>query len=104
MAQSVLSLVNTDPNKPARVTVKIQGAAAKKISARVLTTDAMNAHNTFEAPETGETGGLQRWQAQGRLVGVRPAVEVRGRRYPELRKESLRTWLTSSSPCCSRPR
>ena len=47
----VLSLVNTDPNKPARVTVKIQGAAAKKINARVLTTDAMNAHNTFDSPE-----------------------------------------------------
>jgi len=48
----VLSLVNTDPNKPARVTVKIQGATTKKISARVLTTETMNAHNTFEAPET----------------------------------------------------
>lgn len=48
----VLSLVNTDPNRPARVSVKIQGAAAKKISARVLTTDAMNAHNTFDSPET----------------------------------------------------
>jgi len=47
----VLSLVNTDPNKPARVTVKIQGATAKKISARVLTTDAMNTHNTFDSPE-----------------------------------------------------
>ena len=47
----VLSLVNTDPNKPARVTVKIQGAVAKKINARVLTTDAMNAHNTFDSPE-----------------------------------------------------
>ena len=47
----VLALVNTDPNKPARVTVRIQGSAAKKISARVLTTGAMNAHNTFEAPD-----------------------------------------------------
>jgi alpha-N-arabinofuranosidase len=47
----VLALVNTDPNKPARVTVKVQGSAAKKISARVLTTGAMNAHNTFEAPD-----------------------------------------------------
>ena len=34
----VLSLVNTDPNKPARVTAKISGAAAKKMIARVLTT------------------------------------------------------------------
>jgi len=47
----LLALVNTDPNRPARVTVKIQGAAAKKISARVLTTEAMNAHNTFEQPD-----------------------------------------------------
>jgi alpha-N-arabinofuranosidase len=31
--------------------VKIQGAVAKKINARVLTTDAMNAHNTFDSPE-----------------------------------------------------
>jgi len=48
----VLALVNTDANKPARVSVKVQGAAAKKISARVLTTDAMNAHNTFDKPDT----------------------------------------------------
>ncbi len=48
----VLALVNADANKPARVSVKVQGAAAKKISARVLTTDAMNAHNTFDKPDT----------------------------------------------------
>jgi len=47
----VLSLVNTDPNKPARVTAKIAGASPSKISATVLTTPAMNAHNTFEKPD-----------------------------------------------------
>jgi alpha-N-arabinofuranosidase len=47
----VVSLVNTDPNKPARVTVKVSGAQAKKLTARILTTGAMNAHNTFEKPE-----------------------------------------------------
>jgi alpha-L-arabinofuranosidase len=46
-----LALVNTNPGQPARVTVKVQGLAAKKISARVLTTEAMNAHNTFDKPE-----------------------------------------------------
>jgi alpha-N-arabinofuranosidase len=46
----VLSLVNTDPNKPARVTVKITGASASKVSATVLTTPAMNSHNTFDQP------------------------------------------------------
>jgi alpha-N-arabinofuranosidase len=57
----VLSLVNTDPNKPARVTTRLSGTAAKKMSARILTTPAMNAHNTFDAPNTVQpatfTGG-----------------------------------------------
>jgi alpha-N-arabinofuranosidase len=47
----VLALVNADPNKPAQVTTKISGAAAKRMTARILTTDAMNRHNTFDDPE-----------------------------------------------------
>jgi alpha-L-arabinofuranosidase len=47
----VLSLVNTDPNRAARVSVKFAGTSASKISARVLTTPAMNTHNTFEKPD-----------------------------------------------------
>jgi alpha-N-arabinofuranosidase len=46
----VFALVNTDPNKPARVSTKIAGGTAKKISARILTTPAMNTHNTFDQP------------------------------------------------------
>ena len=46
----VLALVNTDPNKPARVTAKVAGAAKTKITARVLTAGAMNTHNTFDKP------------------------------------------------------
>ncbi len=48
----VLALVNADPNKPARVTVKYVDAAPKSASARVLTAPAMNTHNTFDQPET----------------------------------------------------
>jgi alpha-N-arabinofuranosidase len=48
----VLALVNTDPNNAARVTTKIAGATAKKMSARILTAPAMNTHNTFAAPNT----------------------------------------------------
>jgi len=44
--------VNTDPGKPARVTTKFAGATPSKIDARVLTSAAMNAHNTFNAPNT----------------------------------------------------
>jgi alpha-N-arabinofuranosidase len=34
------------------VTVNIAGAKAGRISARLLTTPAMNTHNTFEKPDT----------------------------------------------------
>ena len=61
----VLSLVNADPNKPARVTAKISGAAAKKMSARVLTTPAMNAHNTFDAPNAVQPAALTGGKAKG---------------------------------------
>jgi len=61
----VLSLVNTDPNKPARVTAKISGAAAKKMSARVLTTPAMNAHNTFDAPNAVQPATFTGGKAKG---------------------------------------
>jgi alpha-N-arabinofuranosidase len=63
----VLSLVNTDANRPARVTVKIAGADTSKITARVLTTPAMNTHNTFEKPDTvapvAFTGGKKKGDA-----------------------------------------
>ena len=63
----VLSLVNTDPNKPARVTVNIKGANASKLSARLLTTPAMNTHNTFEKPDSvapvAFTGGKKKGDA-----------------------------------------
>ena len=47
----LIALVNTDPAKPARVTAKITGQSPKTLNARVLTTAAMNTHNTFDAPD-----------------------------------------------------
>jgi alpha-L-arabinofuranosidase len=61
----VLSLVNADPNKPARVTAKIAGAAAKKMSARILTTEAMNAHNTFDKPNAVQPAAYTRGKVRG---------------------------------------
>jgi len=42
-----LSLVNTDPFKPAHVTTNLTGSA----NGRILTGPAMDSHNTFEAPD-----------------------------------------------------
>jgi alpha-N-arabinofuranosidase len=47
-----LSLVNTDPNRPAQVTCKLVGFAARQVAGRVLTAGAVNAINTFDAPTT----------------------------------------------------
>lgn len=47
-----VSLCNLNPNRPAEVTCDLQGAKAQKISGRVLTATEMNAHNTFDQPDT----------------------------------------------------
>jgi alpha-N-arabinofuranosidase len=63
----LIALVNADPMKPARVTAKITGQSPKTINARILTTEAMNAHNTFDAPDTVHptafTGGKRKGDA-----------------------------------------
>ena len=44
-----LSLVNAHPHESITITTTIAGHAAKSVSGRVLTADAMNARNTFDA-------------------------------------------------------
>jgi alpha-N-arabinofuranosidase len=46
-----LALVNTNPNKAADVAVNIPGQSVKAVKGRVLTAAAMDAHNTFTAPQ-----------------------------------------------------
>jgi alpha-N-arabinofuranosidase len=45
-----LSLANTSLAEAVTLTVKLAGLAPKSVAGRVLTATAMNAHNTFEAP------------------------------------------------------
>jgi len=47
-----LSFVNTSPRDAAAVSCKIRGTARAAVTGRILTADAMNALNTFAAPET----------------------------------------------------
>lgn len=48
----VIGLTNLDPHTPASVSAVINGAQVGKVQGEVLTADAMDAHNTFEKPET----------------------------------------------------
>jgi alpha-L-arabinofuranosidase len=45
-----LSLANTSPSQAATLSVKLAGVSPKSVSGRVLTAAAMDAHNTFDAP------------------------------------------------------
>jgi alpha-N-arabinofuranosidase len=47
-----VSLVNLNPNAGTRVTIRLTGVSGSRVSGRVLTAPAMNAHNTFDAPNT----------------------------------------------------
>ncbi len=47
-----VTLCNLDPNHPVDVVGDIAGATVKTVRGRVLTAPAMQAHNTFEQPET----------------------------------------------------
>jgi alpha-N-arabinofuranosidase len=46
-----LSFANCDPHRALRVDCTLAGVSAKSAAGRVLTASAMNAHNTFAAPE-----------------------------------------------------
>jgi alpha-N-arabinofuranosidase len=47
-----IAFTNVDPNRAASVTTRIVGADAKSLTGRVLTANAMDAHNTVDRPET----------------------------------------------------
>jgi len=46
-----VTLCNLDPRNPNTVTVDLRGAKPAKVTGRILTAEAMNAHNTFERPD-----------------------------------------------------
>ena len=79
-----LSLANTSPAQAVTLTVKLAGLTPKSVAGRVLTAPAIDAHNTFEAPERGAAGGLRRRDRQGRHAGGEAAREVGGRPGPEV--------------------
>jgi alpha-N-arabinofuranosidase len=45
------TLVNLDPNASRTVSIRLAGAGVSQVGGRILTAEAMNAHNTFEHPD-----------------------------------------------------
>ena len=71
-----LALVNTNPRAAADVTVDVSGTAARGAAGSVLTAAAMDAHNTFAAPDAVRPAPFQAEARDGRLVLSLPAKSV----------------------------
>ena len=73
----LLSLVNSDPGKALSVSVNLPAAAAKSISGRLLTAPAMQAHNTFDAPDAVKPVAFSAFKQNGDLLTVElPAKSI----------------------------
>ncbi|WP_260927715.1 alpha-N-arabinofuranosidase [Novosphingobium sp. 9] len=72
-----VALSNLDPNQPNTVTIALDGVNASSVDGTILTAAAMNAHNTFEAPEAIKPAAFSAARLEGgKLVVTLPAKSV----------------------------
>ena len=72
-----VSFANCDPQRPLRIDSKLRGVAVKSVSGRVLTAQAMNAHNTFAAPDAVKPAPFNGAKLSGDTLAVElPAKSV----------------------------
>ena len=71
-----LALVNTDPHKVVDVAVDIAGTKVKGAAGKVLTSAAMDAHNTFQYPQAIKPAPFSARAAGGKLSIKVPAKAV----------------------------
>ena len=72
-----VALVNLDPNKAVPVTVAMTGVQASGVTGRILTAATMDAHNSFDRPETVVPAAFDGAQlANGTLTVTVPAKSV----------------------------
>lgn len=72
-----VALVNLDPNRTLPVTVSLAGVQAGAVTGRILTGARMDAHNSFEQPDTVKPQAFTGAQASGGTLTVTlPAKSV----------------------------
>jgi alpha-N-arabinofuranosidase len=72
-----ISLCNLDPKRDAAVSCELKGAKASRVSGRVLTSDDINAHNTFDNPEAIKPAAFDGAKLKGdELTVTLPAKSV----------------------------
>jgi alpha-N-arabinofuranosidase len=67
-----ITLVNLDPNRALTIEAELRGADVSTVTGRVLTAEAMNAHNTFETPTAVQPAAFD----GARLAGDALTVEL----------------------------
>jgi alpha-N-arabinofuranosidase len=65
-----ISLCNPDPGNSAEIACKLQATKARNVSGRVLTADAMTAHNTFDDPRVVEPAAFNDFRLKGDILTV----------------------------------
>ena len=71
-----LALVNTNPHQPADVAIALPGQQVQGVRGRVLTAAAMDAHNTFAAPQAVKPAPFSAKAVDGKLSVQIPAKSV----------------------------
>jgi alpha-L-arabinofuranosidase len=71
-----VALVNTNPKEAVDVAVNVAGEKVSGVKGRVLTSAAMDAHNTFEKPEAIKPAAFSAQAKDGKLTVKLPAKSV----------------------------
>ena len=72
-----VTVCNLNPNRDAAFVCSLDGQVPSRVSGRVLTHDAMNAHNTFEAPDVVKPARLKGLRIDGNsITGTIPSKSV----------------------------
>ncbi len=72
-----ISLCNVDHQNPATIDIELRGAVANKISGRILTSDNMQDHNTFQEPDKVQPSTFNDFKLEQKGLSVKlPAKSV----------------------------
>jgi alpha-N-arabinofuranosidase len=72
-----MGLTNVDPDRPATVTVKLDGVTGSSVTGRILTAATIDAHNTFDAPDVVAPAAFNGASLTGNTLSVTlPAKSV----------------------------
>jgi alpha-N-arabinofuranosidase len=63
-----IALINLDPNTSMSVTLALEGESGAQLSGRILTADAMDAHNSFDTPDAVQLRDFDQARIAGRSL------------------------------------